>query len=164
MPWQRATTRSVWTTSELLVGASLAPAPLSLVSWIGVHVMGKKSLAGGLALVVLASSSIVRDLDVPRDLAGEPCARESSRASPWAKALDARTTRVVLEASPEPTVDRVVARESPAATDAALAGVVVDALTGAPIAVATVAIHAPLRGRTARGAATRRPRASRPAS
>jgi RNA polymerase sigma-70 factor (ECF subfamily) len=132
--------------SALLADASLAPAPLSLVSWIGVQVMGQKSLVAGLALVVLASLLIVRALDVPRELEAEPSTREGSQSVAPNELLDAGATSVVLEASPEGIIDRVAASESSAPTVAALTGVVVDALTGEPIAGAIVATHAPLRG------------------
>lgn len=131
--------------SALLVEANLATAPLSVVSWIGVQVMGQKTLAGGLALAVLGSLLIVRALDVPRELEAEPSAGQVSHGLDLDEELEARATSVVAP-SPEPTVDRVAALASPAVTTATLTGVVVDALTGAPVAGATVATHAPLRG------------------
>jgi RNA polymerase sigma-70 factor (ECF subfamily) len=132
--------------SALLADASLAPAPLSLVSWIGVQVMGQKSLAAGLTLVVLASLLIVRALDVPQELEAEPSTRESPQSLARHELLVSHGPIEVLEASPEPILERVAASESPAPSAASLTGVVVDALTGAPVAGATVATHPPLRG------------------
>jgi hypothetical protein len=131
--------------TALLTEASLAPLPLSFVGWIGVQVMGQKFLLGGLAVAALTSLLVVRAFQSPLGFHGEPAGDGERGATVLNEGRVAHTPDVELELTPAPTPDRIAAHEA-RPIGAALDGIVVDALTGTPVAGATVELHAPLRG------------------